>query len=236
MALLMIGLTAGAVLAGKASGDEAGKASGKASSTFTTTTSDGDGDGVLNADDNCPFDMNPDQLDTDEDGKGDVCDIAPTNPNRLIKRDLTITMGKEPEPNGQDTLQAEVEIKGTGEAEIKSVTLEATGKATAACKNNGQVIPDPNENASYPAQASSTFSGYVEYNQNGTVVVYNWATAEFTSSDGICPSDKTWTPLLVAVNWETITVLIEATGKVPVELKYEDCKTINQTVTCKLIN
>lgn len=37
-------------------------------------TSDSDGDGILNADDNCPFTANPEQEDMDDDGLGDVCD------------------------------------------------------------------------------------------------------------------------------------------------------------------
>jgi hypothetical protein len=36
--------------------------------------SDSDGDGIINAIDNCPFNANPDQMDTDGDGIGDVCD------------------------------------------------------------------------------------------------------------------------------------------------------------------
>ncbi len=36
-----------------------------------------DGDGVLNASDNCPTVANPDQRDHDADGKGDVCDHCP---------------------------------------------------------------------------------------------------------------------------------------------------------------
>ncbi len=35
---------------------------------------DTDGDGVLNHLDNCPEDLNPDQQDIDEDGRGDICD------------------------------------------------------------------------------------------------------------------------------------------------------------------
>jgi hypothetical protein len=38
---------------------------------------DADGDGVLNADDNCPTTSNPDQEDGDGDGWGDACDNCP---------------------------------------------------------------------------------------------------------------------------------------------------------------
>ncbi|NQU66634.1 MAG: T9SS type A sorting domain-containing protein [Candidatus Marinimicrobia bacterium] len=40
----------------------------------TCTSTDNDEDGILNDDDNCPGDYNPDQIDTDADGLGDACD------------------------------------------------------------------------------------------------------------------------------------------------------------------
>ncbi|EKD41343.1 MAG: hypothetical protein ACD_73C00761G0001, partial [uncultured bacterium] len=40
---------------------------------------DADGDGIANACDNCPSTENPDQKDTDNDGKGDVCDATITD-------------------------------------------------------------------------------------------------------------------------------------------------------------
>lgn len=40
---------------------------------------DYDGDGILNSDDNCAFDFNPNQKDRDADGKGNVCDTSRQN-------------------------------------------------------------------------------------------------------------------------------------------------------------
>ncbi len=42
---------------------------------------DSDSDGVLNVDDNCPFDSNPGQEDGDDDDVGDVCDNCPADPD-----------------------------------------------------------------------------------------------------------------------------------------------------------
>ncbi|MBK9071112.1 MAG: thrombospondin type 3 repeat-containing protein [Myxococcales bacterium] len=42
---------------------------------------DSDGDGVLNAADNCPELANADQADADSDGKGDLCDACPNQAN-----------------------------------------------------------------------------------------------------------------------------------------------------------
>jgi gliding motility-associated-like protein len=55
------------------------------SATLTVQVGDSDGDGIVDASDNCPSVSNPDQADMDGDGIGDVCDncVAISNSNQL---------------------------------------------------------------------------------------------------------------------------------------------------------
>jgi hypothetical protein len=48
---------------------------------------DQDDDGIVDDDDNCVFDPNPDQSDVDEDGMGDVCDECPYDPDNDVDDD-----------------------------------------------------------------------------------------------------------------------------------------------------
>jgi hypothetical protein len=59
--------------------DDAGTNSGSAY-VFSLVLDDADGDGVSDADDNCPGTSNPAQADVDLDGFGDVCDACPADP------------------------------------------------------------------------------------------------------------------------------------------------------------
>ncbi len=53
-----------------------------------TQRPDQDGDGVPDAEDNCPTTANPDQSDTDGDGLGDACDQCPATPSgSVVTRD-----------------------------------------------------------------------------------------------------------------------------------------------------
>ncbi|MDQ3712986.1 MAG: thrombospondin type 3 repeat-containing protein [Acidobacteriota bacterium] len=87
---------------------------------------DADGDGVADANDNCPVNANPDQLDTDSDGIGNVCDIDDDGDGILDgpdNCDLT------PNPN-----QADFDLDGIGD-----VCDPATGPPINKdqCKNGG---------------------------------------------------------------------------------------------------
>lgn len=53
---------------------------GALSSSASPTPGDRDGDGVVDASDNCRFDYNPDQRDADADGDGNRCDFSPGIP------------------------------------------------------------------------------------------------------------------------------------------------------------
>ena len=61
---------------------------------------DDDGDGVLDAGDNCPVDVNPEQINTDGDSAGDVCDLDDDNDGFTDAEELEA--GTDPnDPNDQ---------------------------------------------------------------------------------------------------------------------------------------
>lgn len=74
---------------------------------------DTDGDGVPNTQDNCPDNVNVDQLDTDDDGVGDVCDVEPTiNPDRDGDG---VANASDNCPDNANALQADVDNDGIGD-------------------------------------------------------------------------------------------------------------------------
>lgn len=68
---------------------------------------DKDGDGFANNDDNCPNEANADQLDTEADGKGDVCDTDDDNDGVLDEDELL---------NGSDPLLDDTDGDGLSDA------------------------------------------------------------------------------------------------------------------------
>jgi hypothetical protein len=73
------------------------------------TEPDGDGDGVSVVSDNCPTDANPDQVDTDGDGQGDVCDadddgdgVSDAAEARLGSNPLASDSDRDGVPDGSD--------------------------------------------------------------------------------------------------------------------------------------
>jgi gliding motility-associated-like protein len=61
-----------------------GVLSGATTSILFVSVFDQDSDGILDVNDNCPLQPNPDQADRDHDGLGDVCDTAELNVSEAI--------------------------------------------------------------------------------------------------------------------------------------------------------
>ena len=112
-----------------------------------------DGDGISNLDlsvngkvisgDNCPNTYNPDQIDTDDDGIGDVCDPTISGPNPT-----SITLST----NKQSYLQTEsIMVTGTvnGIDESIDITLEFIGPSGTVVKTHE--FPTSNDGRFWPS-------------------------------------------------------------------------------------
>ncbi len=96
-----------------------------------------DGDGIVNANDNCPIDVNPNQWDVDDDGIGNACDSTPSYctgidsclSSRSLSRAITI-------PAVGDQADQECDI-------ITSITVSVSGSfdLPLTCSDNGTLPP-----------------------------------------------------------------------------------------------
>jgi len=78
------------------------------------TLPDTDGDGVPDGTDNCTEDVNPDQLDTDGDGIGNVCDCDFNQDDFCGGPDFTLFIGCFNQPTGGDATCEAADMNGDG--------------------------------------------------------------------------------------------------------------------------
>jgi hypothetical protein len=99
----------------------------------TTTPPDVDGDGIPDAQDNCPTLTNPDQADSDGDGVGNACDNCPThaNPNQADTDGDGFGDACDSTPTGEPT---------------PTPTLEPTPTATPPTDTDNDGVPDAQDN------------------------------------------------------------------------------------------
>ncbi|MFH1145808.1 MAG: thrombospondin type 3 repeat-containing protein, partial [bacterium] len=115
---------------------------------FTQLPIDGDGDGVFDASDNCPVDVNPEQEDLDQDGKGDVCDEDKDNDGVLNGSDNCPDVWN-PMESG---VQKDSDNDGVGDA-CKDAELRSAISSPLAFLS--KIFTDKREVA--PTQAATTY-------------------------------------------------------------------------------
>ena len=99
---------------------------------------DSDGDGVDNAEDNCPETSNPGQEDTDGDGIGDACDTCPNDPENDVDGD-GICGDVDNCPNTANPDQIDTDGDGIGDACEVDIDGDGVNDSLDNCIN----IPNP---------------------------------------------------------------------------------------------
>lgn len=147
---------------------------------------DKDGDGFANNVDNCPNDYNPDQLDTDTDGKGNVCDPDDDN-DGVTDADETL--------NGSDPLVTDTDGDGLSDlvdpapidklGVLQEINGDGAGEKWATALATGDIDGDGIDDVlvGTPYDRVYTQPDNKALNHAGTVRVYSGANGqEITSS------------------------------------------------------
>ena len=133
---------------------------------FDLDDADSDEDGVLDSDDSCPVDFNPDQLDSDEDLLGDVCDTDDDNDTVLDDVDNC--------PLESNSDQADIDNDGAGdvcdpdadgdglanEADLCPATQIPEAVPTLSLRRNRYALSEPGIDGAAPVFTSTSRRTY----------------------------------------------------------------------------
>jgi len=124
-----------------------------------TISEDADGDGIIDGDDNCPNTSNPDQLDTDEDGVGDVCDVCPID--ALDDCDKTESAATNIDETGGTV------TTGSGDAEV-DIPAGALSTDISISVSGGEETPETDIPAFQAQTGQEAVSLIYSFNPEGT--------------------------------------------------------------------
>ncbi len=114
----------------------------KSGGTIKSIPQDSDNDGIPDVSDNCPFTPNANQLDTDGDGEGDVCDAFPNDPDNDIDGD-GVSGDIDNCPNVSNANQNDLDSDGTGDACDSQTIITSNTVLTADTTLSGDLVVEP---------------------------------------------------------------------------------------------
>ena len=122
------------------------------------TAEDVDGDGVLDADDNCLESYNPLQNDYDNDGKGDACDLCVLNPSQEICTPDPVDIEGDGFPNESDNCPwfynpDQTDTDGDGKGDECDTCPEVANVGDAGCPFTIDVLRNKNH-PDYPGDGA----------------------------------------------------------------------------------
>ncbi|MBN1286228.1 MAG: DUF11 domain-containing protein [Anaerolineae bacterium] len=160
-----------------------------ASVETTAALADGDGDGVPDAEDNCPAVANPDQADTDNDGIGDACDeCTDTDGDSVCDVDDNC-------PSMYNPDQADADNDGIGDA--CDECTDTDGDSVCDVNDNCPAVSNPNQEDNDDDGVGNACDNCVDtYNPdqadsdgNGVGDACEAAPCTDTDGDGVCDDD-----------------------------------------------
>ncbi len=191
---------------------------------------DGDGDGVPDVADNCPLDVNPDQIDRDIDGVGDVCDnCAPLTPEWLPIVEMYADQGNFPELYNPDQANCNEEAENEEILELDPTYLKGGTVRRIGAGDYAEIV---GASLAQPGECTDTFVSRVKKRRLGDAcdpAPCVKARVEMGPVDPAAPSFPCPGPQIIALcSWWAPTGIamtpIRSQGVTPGEVGLRYCK------------